>query len=129
MKCGIKDLQEGSGKANSLKKWREKRSHLRKESTKKLASKPRQSSWSKQGEMLPSLEGRISSILFLCHNLHNCFNNSLRLLGLKETSFPGNASLSSSPQDRLSSSPKQLALNSSQKSYSSGEDATNRQCV
>lgn len=26
LKCGIKDLQEGSGKADSLKKWREKKS-------------------------------------------------------------------------------------------------------
>lgn len=108
LKCGTKDLQEGSGKANSLKKGREKernhrnayfesslshRKYLRKESSEILASKPGQSSWSKEGEMLPGLEGRISTLLFVQHNLHCLFNISLCLLGLQETSFPGSASL------------------------------------
>lgn len=114
LKCGMKGLQKGSGKANSLRKWRGKKS-FKEESLqkKKLASKPRQSSWSKEGEMLPHLEGRIGSILFLQHNLHDLFNTSLCLLGVKET-FPGNASFSSASLDRLPPSPKQLALNSSQ---------------
>lgn len=108
---------------------KEKRNHLRKESTEKPASKPGESSWRKEGEMLPSLEGRLSSMLFLQHNLQNLFIISLCILGLKETSFPRNAFLSSTPRDRLSSSTKPVALNSSQKSYSSREDGTKRQHV
>lgn len=53
----------------------------------------RQSNWSKEEEMLPGMEGRISTLLFVQHNLHNLFNISLCLLRLQETSFPGSASL------------------------------------
>jgi len=96
----MKDLQKGSEKANSLKKWREKRNHLRKKSTEKLASKPGQSSWSKKGEMLPSLEERISSIyfsdIFIMIFSISVFQDSKKppflamplLLALLKTSFP-----------------------------------------
>lgn len=52
---------------------------------KKMASKPGQSSWSKERVMLPSLKGRMHIMLFLCHNNYNLFNISLHLVGLKET--------------------------------------------
>lgn len=64
MKCGIKDLQEGSGKANSLKKWREKRSHLRKESTKNCPASQGRAAGARRGRCYLAWKGGSAACYF-----------------------------------------------------------------